>query len=58
MNNEKDEIVMYIVQEETGFALISSEGYYGVVYDCLEGAIVEARIAIKNGIADNFCIGD
>ena len=55
----EEKITLYILQDETGYSLVSSNGAeYGVVADDLKNAIGMAKEIINSGLADQFCIDE
>jgi hypothetical protein len=58
-NNMSEKVTLYILQDETGYSIVSSNGAeYGVVADDLKNAIGMAKEIISNGWADQFCIDE
>ena len=55
----KEKITIYILQDETGYSLVTSNGAdYGIVADDLKNAIGMAQEIINSGLADQYCIDE
>lgn len=57
--NMNEKVILYILQDETGYSLVSSNGAdYGVVADDITNAIGMAKEVINSGLADEFCVDE
>lgn len=57
--NKMEKITIFILKDESGYSLVSSNGAdYGVVADDLKNAIGMAKEIISDGFADQFCVDE